>query len=188
MDGEYPILEFLFLMDAYDDSHPILILPETLETPHIRHLFINCSIPIRSLLLRTAAGLINLYLVLHHPSTYFEPTVLLQCLSSMPQLEILLIVFQFPVPNRDVERQLMRRPIMTHVTLPNLRFFVIGAVSAYSEAVLSRITDYRPSPRGFPNMVLQATHVFSSTTPAVHGENRKLPVRPCRVRLWQRES
>jgi hypothetical protein len=58
----------------------------------------------------------------------------------MPQLEILLIVFHFAVPNRDVERQLMRTPIMTHVTLPNLRTFVFQAVSAYSEAVFSRIT------------------------------------------------
>jgi hypothetical protein len=71
---------------------------------------------------------------------YFQPTVLLQCLSLMPQLETLLIFFCFAVPNRDVERQLMRTPIMTHVALPNLRAFAFKAVSAYSEAVLSRIT------------------------------------------------
>jgi hypothetical protein len=58
----------------------------------------------------------------------------------MPQLEMLLIFFLFAVPNRDVERQLMRTPIMTHVTLPNLRHFSFKAVSAYLEAVLSRIT------------------------------------------------
>jgi hypothetical protein len=61
----------------------------------------------------------------------------------MPQLEILAVVFHFPVPNRDVERQLMRTPIMTHVTLSNLRSFLFKAVSAYSEAVLSRITASR---------------------------------------------
>ena len=58
----------------------------------------------------------------------------------MPQLDMLLISFHFAVPNRDVERQLMRRPTTTHVTLPNLRTFSIKAGSAYSEAVLSRIT------------------------------------------------
>jgi len=58
----------------------------------------------------------------------------------MPQLEMFLIFFCFAVPNRDVERQLMRTPIMTHVTLPNLRYFVFQAISAYSEAVLSRLT------------------------------------------------
>jgi hypothetical protein len=36
--------------------------------------------------------------------------------------------------------QLMRTPIMTHVTLPDLRSFIFQAVSAFSEAVLSRIT------------------------------------------------
>ena len=140
MEGEYPILEYLILMDPHAEKGTVLILPETLETPHLRHLMIGCSIPIRSPLLVTAAGLVNLYLALHHPSTYFEPTVLLQSLSMMPQLEILAIAFRFAVPNRDVERQLMRTPIMTHVTLPNLRAFGLKAVSAYSEAVLSRIT------------------------------------------------
>ena len=58
----------------------------------------------------------------------------------MPQLDMLLISFHFAVLNRDVERQLMRRPLTTHVTLPNLRAFLFRAVGAYSEAVLSRIT------------------------------------------------
>jgi hypothetical protein len=58
----------------------------------------------------------------------------------MPQLEILVNFFHFVVPNRDIERQLMRTPNMTPVTLPNLRTFIFQAVSAYSEAVLSRIT------------------------------------------------
>ena len=140
MDGEYPILEYLILDDTDENKSNVLILPETLETPHLRHFGISCSIPFQSLLIGAAASLVNLGLALCHPSTYFQPTVLLRCLSSMPQLEILLIAFRFAVPNRDVERQLMRTPIVTHVTLPNLRFFALQVVSAYSEAVLSRIT------------------------------------------------
>jgi hypothetical protein len=35
----------------------------------------------------------------------------------MPQLETLYLLF-FPVPNRDVERQLTHTPIMTAVALP----------------------------------------------------------------------
>ena len=143
MEGEYPILEYLILGDPHGDTSTVLNLPETLEAPHLRHLAITCSIPFRSPLLGTAAGLVNLFLELHHPSTYFEPTVLLQWLSLMPQLEILVISFRFAVPNRDVERQLIRRPIMTHVTLPNLRTFLFQVVSVYSEAVLSRITTPR---------------------------------------------
>ena len=140
MDWEYPILEYLILLDTHTEKGTVLILPETLQTPHLRHLAIICSIPIRSPLLGTAAGLVNLCLSIYHPSTYFEPTLLLQWLSLMPQLEILAIGFRFAVPNRDVERQLMRRLSMTHVTFPNLRVFGFQAVSAYSEAVLSRIT------------------------------------------------
>ena len=83
------------------------------------------------------------HLKLFHPSTYFEPTVLLQWLSSMPQLKMLLIFFRFAVPNHDVERQLMRMPVMTPITLPNLRAFALRADSAYSEAILSRITASR---------------------------------------------
>jgi hypothetical protein len=143
IDGEYPILEYLILWDPSEDKRTVLILPETLEAPHLRHVAIDCSIPIRFRLLTTAVGLVTLHLALFHPSTYFQPTVLVQSLSLMPQLEMLLIFFCFSIPNRDVERQLMRTPIMTHVTLPNLRTFAFQAVSAYSEAVLSRITASR---------------------------------------------
>ena len=143
IDGEYPTLEYLILGDPSEDKRVVLILPETLQAPNLRHLAIDCSIPIRFQLLTTAVGLVTLHLELNHPSTYFQPTVLLQPLSLMPQLEMLLIFFHFAIPNRDVERQLMRTPIMAHVTLPNLRSFLFRAVSAYSEAVLSQIAASR---------------------------------------------
>ena len=143
IDGEYPILEHLILRDpAEKTSGPVLILPETLQTPRLRHLDINFSIqiPIRAPLLGTAAGLIVLSLAMDLPSTYFQPADLIRWLSLMPRLEILMIFFFSPVSNHDVERQLMRTPITTHVTLPNLRTFTFQAVSAHSEAVLSRVT------------------------------------------------
>ena len=143
VDGEYPILEYLILWDLPREKKIVLTLPEALQTPHLRHLAIDCSIPIRSQLLTTAVGLVTLHLALYHTSTYFQPTVLLQWLSLMPQLEILSIFFWIPVPNRDVKWQLMRTPIMTHVTLPNLRSFTFQAASAYLEAVLRRITTPR---------------------------------------------
>jgi hypothetical protein len=140
IDGEYPILEYLILRYPSGDKRAVLILPETLQIPHLRHLAIGCFPLMRFQLLTTAVGLVRLNLGLPHPSTYFQPTVLLQSLSLMPQLEMLLIFFLFAIPNHDVERQLMRTPIMTHVTLPNLRSLSLQTVSAYSEAVLSRIT------------------------------------------------
>jgi len=88
----------------------------------------------------TTVDLVTLYLELPQPSTYFPPNTLLQWLSFMPQLEMLVILICFPLPNRDVERQLIHMPNMTHITLPNLRWVAFKGVSAYSEAVVRRIT------------------------------------------------
>ena len=145
MDGEFPILECLIMWVGHEEKSIVLTLPETLQTPHLRHLAIDCSVPIptRSPLLGTAVGLIVLSLAMDHPSTYFQPTVLLKWLSLMPQLEILRISFYFDIPDHDVESQLTLTPLTTHVTLPNLRLFAFKAVSAYLEAVLSRMTVLR---------------------------------------------
>ena len=145
IDGEYPILEYLILVVPPAGVRRVLTIPETLQVPHLRHLAISCFVPRRFQLLTTAVavGLVTLNLGFHHPSTYFQPNVLLQSLSLMPQLEMLLIYFFSPVPNRNVEMQLIRAPTTTHVTLPNLRLLALQAVSAYSEAVLSRITSPR---------------------------------------------
>jgi Leucine-rich repeat (LRR) protein len=61
----------------------------------------------------------------------------------MAQLETLQIFLESPVPNRDVERQLLHTPITTHVTLRNLRWFGLVGANAYMEAVVRRITTLR---------------------------------------------
>ncbi|KAI0278460.1 hypothetical protein BGY98DRAFT_1186542 [Russula aff. rugulosa BPL654] len=75
-----------------------------------------------------------------HPSIYLRPTALLQWLSFVPQLEMLLIHFLSPVPNRGVGGQVIRTPITTHVTLPNPRCFRFQGVSTYLEALVRRVT------------------------------------------------
>ena len=65
IDGEYPILEYLILWVPPKEKSTVSILPETLQIPHLRHLTINCSIPIRFQLLTTAVGLVTLHLALH---------------------------------------------------------------------------------------------------------------------------
>ena len=62
IDGEYPILEYLILANPRKEKRTVIILPETLQIPHLRHLTINCSIPIRFQLLTTAVGLVTLNL------------------------------------------------------------------------------------------------------------------------------
>ena len=137
IDGEFPTLEYL-IVDRYPSKDDMaLMLPETLQAPHLRH-FMQGSFacPIRSRLYPSAPGLVSL-LIITHPSAYFQPNILLQWISYMPQLESLEVAFSFPVPNRDVERQLTHTPIMT---LPNLHFFGFRGVCAYLEAVVCQIT------------------------------------------------
>jgi hypothetical protein len=143
IDEEFPILEYL-IVDRWTNDNTALVLPETLQAPHLRHLRLSgFACPIRPRLHPTAASLVTLDLIINHQSAYFQPKVLLQWISFMPQLEILEIAFKFAVSNRDVERQLTHTPITTHITLPNLRYFWFQGVSAYLEAVVCRITTPR---------------------------------------------
>ena len=141
IDEEFPILEYLIMEPTVKDN-TALTLPGTFEAPRLRHLLlINFALPMRSQFLTTAVGLVVLALTINHPPAYFQPNILLQCISLMPQLEMLTILFLFPVPNRDVERQLMRTPITAPITLtlPNFRHFWFRGASAYFEAIICRI-------------------------------------------------
>ena len=141
MDEEYPALDCLIMGPSTQDYSTALILPETLQAPHLRHLLLmGFALPMGSRLLTAAVGLVILILVAPHPSAYFQPNILLQWLSFMLQLETLVIYFSFPVPDRDVERQLMHSPIPTHITLPNLLMFVFQGDNAYMEALVHRIS------------------------------------------------
>src|SRR5216683_5215040 len=140
IDDEFPVLEFLDIVPSAKHNTP-LILPSTLEAPHLRHLWLeHFAPPIGSRLLATATGLVRLFLRWIHPSTYPHPNHLLQPLSLLPQLEEFEIGFSSPVPNRDLERQLLNAPIITYATFPNLYRFTFWGVSAYLEALLPRMT------------------------------------------------
>jgi hypothetical protein len=144
IDEEYQMLESLVILHPTGDNSTSLILPQTFQAPHLRRLVLSSfAFPTGSPLLTTAIGLVTLRLYLTHLSAYLQPRVLLQYLSIMPQLETLVIGFSFAVPNRDVERQLLRAPIRTHVTLPNLRYFTFQGVRAYLEALVCWITTPR---------------------------------------------
>ena len=143
IDEEFPILEYLIVGPPRSlmGDGIALMLPETLQTPNLHHFTLTCfTCSIQPRLHPISASLVTLYLVINHQSAYFPPNILLQWTSFMPQLEILAIVFTFPVPNRDVERQLTHTPITTHITLPVLRLFWFQGVSAYLEALVCRIT------------------------------------------------
>jgi hypothetical protein len=143
INEEFPILEYLIIGPEILEN-TALMLPETLQAPNLHHLMLaGFTCPIRSRLHPTAASLVTLLLIIDHQSAYFQPNVLLQLISFIPQLETLDIHFTFPAPNDDVERQLTNTAITTHITLPNLRLFWFRGVSAYLEAVVCRITTPR---------------------------------------------
>jgi hypothetical protein len=143
MDDEFPILESLCI--APPPKHAAtgtnLVLPESFRAPHLRHLLLgNAVCTMGSSLLTPVVGLVRLFLDNIPPTAYFHPSDLLRQLSLMPQLETLSVSFHSPVPNRDVERELLRAPVVTRVTLPTLRRFLFGGVSAYLEALLPQMT------------------------------------------------
>jgi hypothetical protein len=142
INGEYPILGYLIIIPFVDDT--AFVLPETLRAPYLRHLYISrFSLPIRSPLLTTATSLVTLFLNISNPTTFFQPNTLLQWISFMPELETLVIYFSLDDPGQDMDRLLSSQPIITPVTLPNLRWFWFQGGSAYLEALLRQITTPR---------------------------------------------
>ncbi|KAH9955477.1 hypothetical protein BC827DRAFT_872623 [Russula dissimulans] len=140
LDTEFPMLEWLYIRPQVKQNTN-LILPKSFRAPQLRHLKLSSfAIPIGSPLLTAAIGLVTLSLDWISSSVYFPPNDLVRRLSQMPQLETLRITFHSPVPNREVKRELSRRPLMTHITLPNLRWFGFRGASAYLEALLPCMT------------------------------------------------
>ena len=138
IDEEYPVLEYLIILPSTSDRSGTLMLPETLQAPHLRYLALKgVALPIGSRLLTTALSLVTLCLSMDYQSIYyFMPSTLLQWISFMPQLETLVIIADFSSP---VVRQLMPTLIVTQVTLPNLRLLEFRGFSAYLEAVVCQI-------------------------------------------------
>ncbi|KAI9512947.1 hypothetical protein F5148DRAFT_559957 [Russula earlei] len=140
IDEEFPMLEYLYIGPStkHDTS---LILPKTLQAPHLRHLILyNFTFPIGSPFLTTIPALVTLSLNDILPSDFLPLDVFLRQLSLIPQLEMLGIRFRSPIPDIDIQRQLLRSPIMTYVILPNLHSLSFKGTSAYLEAFLARIT------------------------------------------------
>jgi hypothetical protein len=141
IDNEFPKLDFLYIGDLAGDNTG-LILAQTFRAPQLRHLFLEgVACPLGSPLITTgASGLVILMLNSIPSSAYFSPNDLLRGLTLLPKLMIFGISFLFSTPTHDVERQLLQTPIMTHATLPDLRFLVFRGDGAYLEALLTHIT------------------------------------------------
>jgi hypothetical protein len=139
IDDEFPMLDYLCMAPPAKHNTQLTI-PLKFRAPQLRHLWLDhFPSPIGSPFLTSATDLVTLLLVWIHPSTYRHPHHLLQSLSLLPQLERLEITFLSPVPNREIERQLLHTPITTHIALPNLHQFEFRGISAYLESLLPQI-------------------------------------------------
>ena len=146
LDGEYPILEHLYITDQkylrpMTNCKTELNFPESFRAPQIRHLVLmNFAVPIGSPLLTTMRNLVTLDLSMIPHSLYSPPNDLLQRLSLFPQLEILGICYNSDKRRPDMEKELLHTTIATRTTLPNLRRFGFQGANAYLEALLPWIT------------------------------------------------
>jgi len=137
MDEKFPMLDYLYIGPP-TEHNTSLDFPQNFQAPHLRNLLLKFfAFPIGIPLLTAAVDIVTLSLNSIPPSAFFHPNDLLQRLSLMRQLEILGISFQSPAPNLDSEMPLLDIPFITHVTLPNLRWFGFQGTSNYLEALLS---------------------------------------------------
>ena len=139
MDKEYPILEELVIGPTAERLEPntALILPDTIQAPNLRDLLLaDTSIQTRSRFLTNTKGLVTLCLF---QGSYLPPNTLLHWLSFMPQLEDFMVAFSSPTPFLIVETQPSHTPIITQVTLPNLRRLSFKGVSSYLEEFIGRV-------------------------------------------------
>jgi hypothetical protein len=143
VDKEFPMLEYLFIKLRESPSWPLGLpvrLPDTFQAPCLRHLvLIRFTFPITSPLLTTAIHLVSLSLNFDFVG-YCHHNDLLKQLALLPLLETLGIVFHLHVRDNRVEEQASHTLFITHVTLPNLRWFVFQGTSAYLEALLPGMT------------------------------------------------
>ena len=140
MDDQFPMLESLYIsLPTMHNINAHLALPMTFRAPQLNNCMLKHFASIGPPFLTTAVSLHMLSLRLIHPSTNLYPNDLLQALSVLPQLHSLAISFSSPIPNRDIDRHMLRTPNITHTTLPNIRQFNFSGVSAYLEAILSHM-------------------------------------------------
>ena len=133
IDEEYPILEYLYLSPLVTDATTFK-LPERFQAPRLRHLvLLNFTLSIGSRLLTTTTSIVTFWFSTWEPCTYFEPNVLLEWISFMPQLHTLRIDFMGRHTGRN---RLTQTPV---VTLPNLRLFRFRGFSTYMEKLVRLI-------------------------------------------------
>ena len=147
MDGNFPILEHLYLHYLSDPPSPDgghrlpgpLTLPGAFLAPNLRHLtLIGLGLPNGLQLLTSTASLVKLMLSNIQTSDYFRPTLLVARLQFLPLLEELTIAFSIPIPRPGTESALLGEN-GAPITLPSLKFLRFHGAGAYLESLAAQI-------------------------------------------------
>jgi hypothetical protein len=188
IDEEYPVLEYLILVTSGEYDTPASMLPKTFEAPNLRHLLLLGVVPpIESRLLTTVVDMVTLCLHMQAPSAYFQPDILVQCLSFMPRLETFLITIYSLSPTIWSGNTCI--PQSRHASLPNLRYFGYQGSGAYMEAVVHRITAPRLEKLDIQlsdELTLSVPHLsqFMNTTKNLRFDSATFGFSGNRVALW----
>ena len=140
LDGNFPMLEYLSVrLSAGSKKGLLLTLPKSFLASKLRYLTLPHISPLRRLqVLTSTVALVSLTLREIQTSSYFWPRLLIACLSSLPLLERLFIIFSIPIPHPSAERKLLGEQ-GAPVTLPSLKILWFKGVGAYLESLVAQI-------------------------------------------------
>jgi hypothetical protein len=163
LDKTFPALEtFSLLVAITENPDPqALLSPQNFASPRPHTLYLeNVDIfEVPSLLTSAATSLISLRIEDIEAPNYFPPDELVECISSMPQLEklsISLLSNLLPATEREFWDTRITRTVLS-----SLRELTFGGDSAYLEKMLVVISN--PSSPIFRRRVLLSAHPSCST-------------------------
>jgi len=118
-------------------------LPQSFQAPHLRQLDLSRVgdvTEVRLPLLTSLISLVHLALVGIPTSSYLPLDYLASCLSLMPQLEYIGLVFEIYILSDDTAREPTDPPNVKQIPLPNLTGIFFQGDSSYLEGLAAQIT------------------------------------------------
>ena len=149
MNGPFPLLDHLGLFIDADENESegweldCPRFPQSFQAPHLRHLSLSRVGDVTEVGLPPLAfltGLVYLSLIGIPASSYLPLDQLTSCLSLMPQLDYLGLVFEFYIPSDDIVWEPTDPPNVKRISLPYLNGISFRGESAYLEALAAQIT------------------------------------------------
>ena len=159
MDGNFPILEHLYLSSPFSansgDRLP-LTLPKAFIAPNLLHLtLIDIGLQKILCILTSTVSLVTLMLRGIQTFSYFSPRLLVARLEPLPLLEELTISFSISIPYPGTESELLGEGAL--ITLPSLKNLQFRGVGAYLESLVAQIRV--PLLEKTPHRVILPTHL-----------------------------